>query len=62
MSLSLADLFNKTTAVRTPALMFQGTCSNAGKSILTAALCRILLQDGLSVILPGSKNVATDLV
>ena len=31
----------------TPALMFQGTASNAGKSILTAALCRILLQDGL---------------
>ncbi len=31
----------------TPALMFQGTSSNAGKSVLTAAMCRILLQDGL---------------
>jgi cobyric acid synthase CobQ len=30
----------------TPALMFQGTSSDAGKSVLTAALCRILLQDG----------------
>lgn len=32
---------------RSPALMFQGTSSNAGKSVLTAAMCRILLQDGL---------------
>lgn len=31
---------------RTPAIMFQGTSSNAGKSVLTAAMCRILLQDG----------------
>ncbi len=31
---------------RKPAIMFQGTGSNAGKSILTAAMCRILLQDG----------------
>ncbi|MBI5571220.1 MAG: cobyric acid synthase [Desulfomonile tiedjei] len=31
---------------RTPAIMVQGTSSNAGKSILTAALARILLQDG----------------
>ncbi len=34
---------------KTPALMIQGTCSNAGKSILTAAFCRILLQDGIAV-------------
>jgi len=34
---------------KTPALMFQGTSSNAGKSVLTAALCRILLQDGYRV-------------
>jgi cobyric acid synthase CobQ/L-threonine-O-3-phosphate decarboxylase len=31
---------------RVPAIMIQGTCSNAGKSVLTAALCRIMLQDG----------------
>ncbi|MCH5276973.1 MAG: cobyric acid synthase [Desulfovibrionaceae bacterium] len=30
----------------TPALMLQGTSSNAGKSILAAAFCRILRQDG----------------
>ena len=32
----------------TPAIMLQGLSSNAGKSVLTAALCRIFLQDGLS--------------
>lgn len=31
---------------KTPALMLQGTTSNAGKSVLAAAFCRILLQDG----------------
>ena len=31
-----------------PAIMLQGTSSNAGKSVLAAALCRIFLQDGLS--------------
>ncbi len=39
----------RTPAPRTPALMVQGTCSNAGKSILAAAFCRIFLQDGLRV-------------
>lgn len=37
------------TSVRpTPALMFQGTASNVGKSLFVAALCRILRQDGFS--------------
>ncbi|MFO8031046.1 MAG: cobyric acid synthase [Desulfohalobiaceae bacterium] len=36
----------KTRPGPTPALMLQGTSSNAGKSILATALCRILLQDG----------------
>ncbi|EGJ48468.1 cobyric acid synthase [Desulfocurvibacter africanus] len=36
------------TKRRTPAIMVQGASSNAGKSLLVAALCRIFLQDGLS--------------
>ncbi len=38
----------KAVKKRTPAVMFQGTASNAGKSVLAAAFCRILLQDGYS--------------
>lgn len=43
---------------RTPAIMFQGTTSNAGKSIMTAALCRILLQDGYRVAPFKSQNMS----
>jgi adenosylcobyric acid synthase len=42
----------------TPALMFQGTSSDAGKSIMTAALCRILLQDGVRVAPFKSQNMS----
>lgn len=48
----------RTTSTTTPALMFQGTCSNAGKSIFTAAFCRILLQDGLSVAPFKAQNMS----
>ncbi|WET07554.1 cobyric acid synthase [Lentisphaerota bacterium ZTH] len=43
---------------RKPSLMIQGTCSNAGKSVLTAAFCRILLQDGYQVAPFKSQNMA----
>ncbi|MDA3902268.1 MAG: cobyric acid synthase [Desulfuromusa sp.] len=48
----------KKTARKTPAIMFQGTGSNAGKSILTAALCRILFQDGVSVAPFKAQNMS----
>ena len=43
---------------RTPAIMFQGTSSNAGKSVLAAALCRILLQDGVRVAPFKAQNLS----
>ncbi len=41
-----------------PAIMFQGTSSNAGKSILAAAMCRILLQDGYRPAPFKSQNMS----
>ncbi|MEW6220193.1 MAG: cobyric acid synthase [Thermodesulfobacteriota bacterium] len=43
---------------RTPALMLQGTSSHAGKSVLTYALGRILLEDGFRVAPFKAQNMS----
>ncbi|RJQ66456.1 MAG: cobyric acid synthase [Desulfobacteraceae bacterium] len=45
-------------ARKTPAIMFLGTSSNAGKSVLAAAMCRILLQDGYTVAPFKAQNMS----
>ena len=40
------------------AIMIQGTTSNAGKSLITAGLCRIFSQDGNRVASFKSQNMS----
>ena len=49
---------NKRSKSKKPALMFQGCSSNAGKSVLTAAMGRILLQDGYRVAPFKAQNMS----
>ncbi|MEA3363925.1 MAG: threonine-phosphate decarboxylase CobD, partial [Thermodesulfobacteriota bacterium] len=58
LDLCLNAVSPKKKVKKIPAIMFQGTGSNAGKSILTAALCRILHQDGVSVAPFKSQNMS----
>ncbi|MDY7002230.1 MAG: cobyric acid synthase, partial [Thermodesulfobacteriota bacterium] len=44
--------------VRPPAIMLQGVGSNAGKSVLACALCRIFFEDGFSVAPFKSQNMS----
>lgn len=50
--------FHIPTRRTTPAIMLQGTSSDAGKSILTAAFCRIMLQDGYGVAPFKAQNMS----
>ncbi len=60
---ALNSFFTKNPHRKTPrrkarSIMFQGTCSDAGKSIMTAALCRILYQDGVRVAPFKAQNMS----
>jgi adenosylcobyric acid synthase len=44
--------------MKASSIMFQGTCSDAGKSIITSALCRILFQDGVRVAPFKAQNMS----
>jgi cobyric acid synthase CobQ len=49
---------NDVSSKKKPAIMFQGTTSNAGKSVMAAAFCRILLNDGFRVAPFKAQNMS----
>ncbi len=48
----------KKTCCPKPSIMFVGTSSNAGKSVLAAGMCRILLQEGFRVAPFKAQNMS----
>ncbi len=55
---SFSHSFRRIGTFHAKRLMIQGTMSSAGKSFVTAALCRIFRQDGYSVAPFKSQNMA----
>lgn len=58
ISLSTSSTFSVNKRRKTPALMIQGTSSDAGKSIITAGICRVLHQQGIRVAPFKAQNMA----